>query len=112
MSFTSWLWSLCTNLSDMVMFGSSATGAGSESIGCVQVGVRHPGHIITTLSGRPPLQHASSQGDKQLPPLRSRPDLERASDDSPDAQETVEVCGMSAVTAEELVPDVLLELAG
>ena len=47
----------------------------------VQVGVRQPGHVITTLSGRPPLQQASSQGDRQLQTLHN----------SPDAQETVEV---------------------
>ena len=57
----------------------------------VQVGVRYPGQIITTHSGRPPLQQILSRGDKQLPLPRSKADVERNSDNSPDAQETLQV---------------------
>ena len=57
----------------------------------VQVGARYPGQIITTRSGRPPLQQIMSQGNKQLPLPQSRADAERDPENSPDAQETVQV---------------------
>lgn len=58
----------------------------------LQVGTRHAALVVTTHSQRKtPTQHATTQREKQSAVLSCEADAGRAAEDSPDAQETLQV---------------------
>ena len=77
-----------------------AESKGRTEVGCpgAQVGVRHPALIVTTHSGKPPMHQLPARRDGHAghPALsgRSGTEAQEGASDSPDAQETVQVCAL------------------